>query len=460
MVFSSLSFIFIFLPAFIITYIFSPVKLRNAVIFLASLIFYFIGCMDTPEAMLLLLAAVILNYFFARVISALSGRKRKLLFILSVGYNLGWLIFFKYSAFLLSFFNIHIPFFTELRLPIGISFYTFQCISYLADVYRKKICAERSVLMVGTYLTMYPQLVAGPIVTYPEVRGQLLRRKFNIKQLARGFAVFSVGLGYKVLLADRIGGLWNNVVSIGADSISVPLAWMGAFSYTFKIYFDFCGYSVMAVGLGKMFGFRLPQNFRLPYMAKTMTDFFRRWHITLGAFFREYVYIPLGGNRRGYLRMFFNLLVVWLLTGLWHGAGFNFILWGAVIFILISVEKLGIGKLFEAHPLAGHLYMTLAVPLTWVIFACDDMTQLKIYFGRLFGASTDGVIFKGDYIKYGKQYGLIFIICIIFSTPLPRRLLMRIKNKYVRYAIIFAFFIMSVMCLQKSNSDPFMYFRF
>ena len=460
MVFSSLSFIFVFLPAFIITYIFSPVRLRNSVIFLASLIFYFIGCIDTPEAMLLLLAAVILNYVFARIISALNGWRRKLVFILSVCYNLGWLVFFKYSAFLLSLFNISIPFFTGLRLPIGISFYTFQCISYLADVYRKKICAERSLLMIGTYLTMFPQLVAGPIVTYPEVRGQLISRKFNIKQLARGFAVFSVGLGYKVLLADRIGGLWSSVVSIGADSISVPLAWMGAFSYTFKIYFDFCGYSVMAVGLGKMLGFRLPQNFRLPYMAKTMTNFFRRWHITLGAFFREYVYIPLGGNRRGYLRMFFNLLVVWLLTGLWHGDGWNFILWGAVIFVLIAVEKLGAGKFLETHPAAGHLYMILVVPLTWIIFACENMTQLKTYMGRLFGAPTDGVIFRGDFIKYGKQYGLLFIACIIFSTPLPRRLLMRIKNKYVRYALISAVFVLSGICLQKSSSDPFMYFRF
>lgn len=410
--------------------------------------------------MLLLLAAVILNYVFARIISALNGWRRKLVFILSVCYNLGWLVFFKYSAFLLSLFNISIPFFTGLRLPIGISFYTFQCISYLADVYRKKICAERSLLMIGTYLTMFPQLVAGPIVTYPEVRGQLISRKFNIKQLARGFAVFSVGLGYKVLLADRIGGLWSSVVSIGADSISVPLAWMGAFSYTFKIYFDFCGYSVMAVGLGKMLGFRLPQNFRLPYMAKTMTNFFRRWHITLGAFFREYVYIPLGGNRRGYLRMFFNLLVVWLLTGLWHGDGWNFILWGAVIFVLIAVEKLGAGKFLETHPAAGHLYMILVVPLTWIIFACENMTQLKTYMGRLFGAPTDGVIFRGDFIKYGKQYGLLFIACIIFSTPLPRRLLMRIKNKYVRYALISAVFVLSVICLQKSSSDPFMYFRF
>ncbi len=460
MVFSSLSFIFVFLPAFIITYIFSPVKLRNAVIFLASLIFYFIGCIDTPEAMLLLLAAVILNYFFARIISALNGRRRKSVFILSVCYNLGWLVFFKYSAFLLSLFNISIPFFSGLRLPIGISFYTFQCISYLADVYRGKICAERSVLMVGTYLTMFPQLVAGPIVTYPKMRGQLLFRKFNIKQLAGGFAVFSVGLGYKVLLADRIGGLWNSVVSIGADSVSVPLAWMGAFSYAFKIYFDFCGYSVMAVGLGKMLGFRLPQNFRLPYMAKTMTEFFRRWHITLGAFFREYVYIPLGGNRRGYLRMIFNLLAVWLLTGLWHGAGFNFLLWGAVIFILIVVEKLGAGKFLETHPAAGHLYMIFAVPLTWIIFACDDMAQLKTYMGRLFGVPTDGVIFRGDFVKYGKQYGLLFIVCIIFSTPLPRRLLMRIKNKYIRYALISAVFVLSVICLQKSSSDPFMYFRF
>ena len=350
----------------------------------------------------------------------------------------------------------------NLVLPIGISFYTFQISSYLIDVYRGKVRAERSVIALGTYLCMFPQLIAGPIVTYSSVNVQLRARKHSMAKVEEGLKLFTLGLGYKVLIANQVAGLWHQVNTIGYDSISTPLAWMGIAAYSFQIYFDFYGYSLMAKGLGKLLGFQFPDNFSNPYLSLSMTEFWRRWHITLGSWFREYVYIPLGGNRKGFARTIRNMLAVWLLTGLWHGASWNFILWGFMMFVLISVEKMGWGKVTERFRLLGHLYMALVIPLTWLIFAVPDMGQIGLYLSRLFPflGGVEGNVFAGDYVKYGKMYGISMIAALIFSTGLPERMYRKWKFHVVTALLLTAVFWGAVYCIYLGMDDPFLYFNF
>ena len=329
MIFSSLLFILVFLPIVLMIYYIVPISARNVVLLIGSIAFYTYG---EPRYIFLLLGSVCFNYMIGRCLEAKNRFLR--LFFLTVGIssNISLLFFFKILP-------------GELELPLGISFYTFQSISYLVDVYRKEVQPERSLIRMGTYMTMFPQLIVGPIVTYGEVEKQLKNPKVSIENLDQGLKDFSLGLAMKVLLADRLTLLWKDISTIGYGSISVPLAWLGAVSFSLQIYFDFFGYSMMAVGLGKMLGYHLPENFNRPYMATSVREFYRRWHMTLGRWFTKYVYIPLGGSRGKWYKTIINLLIVWIMTSFWHGTSMNFILWGMLLYSVIMIEKMiSIGK--------------------------------------------------------------------------------------------------------------------
>lgn len=464
MVFSSLQFIFIFLPIFFGCYYLTPDRYKNVTLLVGSLSFYLVGTIHNPGHFILLLVSIITDFAIGLAIEKYPKRKRMFL-VLGVAYHLACLSVFKYSGFAVEEINRMVPglnLVSDIALPIGISFYTFQGISYLADVYKGTVRAEKSLLDFAVYISMFEQLIAGPIVTYDKVQMRLHRRKIKKSVVLKGIGIFVFGLGLKVLLANPVGKLWTQVCTIGFESISTPLAWMAIAAYSFQIYFDFFGYSLMAIGLGKMLGFKLPKNFNHPYISLTMTEFWRRWHITLGSWFREYVYIPLGGNRNGSLATARNLLVVWLLTGIWHGAGYNFILWGVVLFLILTIEKLFLAKYLNRHPVLGHLYMILLIPLTWAIFAVDDIGQLGIFFTRLFPFFGQGVFqtFRLDFLKYLKLYYPFFIAGILFSTRLPYRMLAKIKKPAVRWSVIAVIFLASVYCMYRGFDDPFLYFRF
>lgn len=468
MVFSSLPFLFVFLPIFFLIYALVPQKAKNAILLLGSLVFYGYGALETPLYIALLLSTILVNWLVGLRL-AFDKPHRRLWLILGLIYDFFWLLLFKYAGFLWDNGAAVYGWFTHqppsrswaLILPIGISFYTFQIVSYLIDVYRKTVPPERSLIRLGAYLCMFPQLIAGPIVQYNTVADQLRSRSTDLKHVDHGARVFVLGLGYKVLLANRIGGLWSDVSSIGFDGISTPLAWMAAFAFSFQLYFDFYGYSLMAVGLGEIMGFDLPQNFRDPYLTISMTDFWRRWHITLGSWFREYVYIPLGGNRGGEGKTVRNLLIVWLLTGFWHGASWNFILWGLLLFMLLLIERKGLRKALQKRPFFGHLYMFFMIPLSWMLFAITDFRQLGIFFSRLFPLSGAWRgIAQSDWLDHGRIYGVMLLVGFLFCTPLPKRLWHKVEKTPLAVLVLLAIFWGAVYCLYRGLNDPFLYFRF
>ncbi len=465
MIFSSLEFIFIFMPIFLIVYSGVGSRAKNLILFAGSLVFYSCGVIETPIYILLMFVTIMMNFLTGQLIGN-TKRAKKFWLMIGIIFNFFWLALFKYTNFFIenanSLFGSGISL-RNLILPIGISFYTFQNVSYLADVYRGTVKAESSFVNYGAYITMFPQLIAGPIVTYKTVAEQLRKRKHTIKSFDEGLRYFTIGLGSKVILANQIGNLWTDIANIGYDSISTKLAWMGIFAYSFQIYFDFCGYSLMAIGLGKLLGFDLPQNFDHPYMSLTMTEFWRRWHITLGSWFKENVYFPLGGSRCSKGRTVFNLAVVWIFTGFWHGASWNFIIWGCGLFVIITIEKFFTGKLFNKIKPLGHLYMILLIPLSWLVFAITDFSQLGIYFGKLFPIFSDGggsVPFPTDYLKYWNIYWKFFIGGLICSTPLPSLIYKKFKKSILTTAVLLAIFWFSVYCMYIGLNDPFLYFRF
>lgn len=471
MVFSSLTFLFAFLPIFLVLYYCSPAKYRNGLLFTGSLVFYGIG---EPLYLCLIICSVLVNLGIGLLIDR-SGRLsgKRLWLITGLLYNFGLLFFFKYTNFFLENINGVLRLchsstqlkLLELTLPLGISFYTFQIVSYIVDVYRGKVEADHSVISLGAYLCMFPQLIAGPIVVYSDVRRELHKRTITIHNLDDGLKTFILGLGFKVLLANRVGTLWNEVCTIGFESISTPLAWLGSLAYSMQLYFDFCGYSLMAIGLGKMLGFTIPENFHHPYLSRSVTDFWRRWHITLGAWFREYVYIPLGGNRKGRIRTVVNLGIVWLLTGFWHGAAWNFILWGAFIFLLEILEKNLLlpvlnHKSIAAH-IFSHIYMILYILVSWTIFAISDFNQLAMYLARMFPFFGMGHTLNSyDFVKYLTDYSVLLICCILFCTAGPEKLYHRFKNKLGGIVIALIIFWYSVYYLAIGMNNPFLYFRF
>ncbi|MBQ2937038.1 MAG: MBOAT family protein [Lachnospiraceae bacterium] len=472
MVFSSLEFLFVFLPIFLVLYYCLADNYRNGLLFAGSILFYGLG---EPTYLFLILYSVLVNYLLGLLISRCMDYpvRKKLLLFLSLLYNFGLLFYFKYMDFFLE--NINVVLYESgsdlhftllnLVLPLGISFYTFQIVSYIIDVYRGTVPVETSFVNLGAYLCMFPQLIAGPIVVYSDIHDALEKRKLTIINLDEGLKTFILGLGSKVILANQIGTLWNEVCMIGYESISTPLAWLGAVAYSMQLYFDFWGYSLMAIGLGKMLGFHMPVNFNHPYTARSVTDFWRRWHITLGAWFREYIYIPLGGNRKGRFTTLRNLLIVWFLVGFWHGADWNFILWGLLIFILQIIEKnLLLPFLRKEHMIAkllSHAYMTLYILVSWTIFAISDFSQLRIYLARMFPFFGIGNTLNSmDFVKYLTTYAPLLLICLFFCTEYPKKLAEKLEQKLLNVGISVAIFWYAVYYLSIGLNNPFLYFRF
>ena len=472
MLFSSIGFLFRFLPIFFILYIVLP-KFRNFILLLGSLIFYGVG---EPYFVLLLLFSVLINYvincyMFWEPRSPQADRKRKSArrkrraLALAVILDLGVLFLFKYWDFAAE--NINklaghemLPL-LSLALPLGISFYTFQILSYQIDCYRGTVEKRADLLAFAAYVCMFPQLIAGPIVRYGEVAERLKSRKVRIRNLENGLKLFTLGLGLKVLLANQIGTLWNLIMAAGVGRLHTLVAWLGAFAYSFQIYFDFWGYSVMAMGLGKMLGFSIPRNFNNPYASRSLSEFWRRWHMTLGRWFREYVYFPLGGSRRGRVRTIFNLFVVWILTGLWHGADWNFVLWGIVFFLFLTLEKNTYGRWLERSRIVGHIYTLLLIPVTWVIFGITNMGQLAGYLENLAGFHREEILVgTTQLIRYVKEYAPLLITCVLFITPLPGKLYWKWKDRWFMVLLLLAVFWWSVYEILTGSNNPFLYFRF
>ena len=451
------------MPLFFLCYFLTPKPFRNIVLFLGSIIFYAVG---EPVYVLLMLFSILVNFMLCvHMAREKRARQRKWLLGCILILDFGMLSLFKYYDFAAQ--NVNLLLHREavpmlnLTLPLGISFYTFQIASYAADIYRRKMKHTGTLLEFATYVSMFPQLIAGPIVQYQEVSSELESRKTTLYSIEKGLEIFCFGLGAKVLLANKIWIFWNQIQGIGYANLSTPAAWMGAVAYSFHIYFDFWGYSLMAIGLGHMLGFHLPRNFESPYMVKSVTEFWRKWHMTLGRFFREYVYIPLGGNRKGNLRMLINMLIVWSLTGLWHGASWNFVLWGLGFFVLLSLEKFIYGKFLENSRIIGHIYIWILIPVTWVVFAIPDLEQLAVYLQQLAGIHRQPVLVSTDQLmRYVREYGRLFAACAFFSTGLPKRIYYGIRGGIVVVALALAVFWMSVYELANGINNPFLYFRF
>lgn len=451
------------MPLFFLCYFLTPKPFRNIVLFLGSIIFYAVG---EPVYVLLMLFSILVNFMLCvHMAREKRARQRKWLLGCILILDFGMLFLFKYYDFAAQ--NVNLLLHREavpmlnLTLPLGISFYTFQIASYAADIYRRKMKHTGTLLDFATYVSMFPQLIAGPIVQYQEVSSELESRKTTLYSIEKGLEIFCFGLGAKVLLANKIWIFWNQIQGIGYANLSTPAAWMGAVAYSFHIYFDFWGYSLMAIGLGHMLGFHLPRNFESPYMVKSVTEFWRKWHMTLGRFFREYVYIPLGGNRKGNLRMLINMLIVWSLTGLWHGASWNFVLWGLGFFVLLSLEKFIYGKFLENSRIIGHIYIWILIPVTWVVFAIPDLEQLAVYLQQLAGIHRQPVLVSTDQLmRYVREYGRLFAACAFFSTGLPKRIYYGIRGGIVVVALALAVFWMSVYELANGINNPFLYFRF
>jgi alginate O-acetyltransferase complex protein AlgI len=468
MVFSSLEFLFLFLPLMLAAYFAMPDRGKNAVLLLFSLLFYAWG---EPVYVLLMLFSMGINYGLGRVIAARRGdSSAKLVLVLSIAINLLLLGVFKYGDFVVANLNglLHIglpqP---NLPLPIGISFYTFKIISYVVDVYSARVQVQKNGINFGAYVALFPQLTAGPIVQYETIGAQLEHRTHSVDQFSEGVRRFMAGLGKKVLLANNIGMLWDSMSNLGDGQRSVVAAWLGVIAYTFQIYFDFSGYSDMAIGLSRMFGFRILENFEYPYISKSITEFWRRWHISLGAWFRKYVYIPLGGNRRGMGRQLLNLAVVWALTGIWHGASWNFLAWGLYYCILLILEKLFLLRWLKKAPaVVGHVYTLFFVMIGWVLFAFDQFSEGFAYIGYLFGGG--GIPFLNHAALYALQshWPMLVLLCVA-STPLMKKQYDKAAARWntglltTAECIGIAFvFVISLAYLVDSSYSPFLYFRF
>lgn len=472
MIFSSLSFIFRFLPVFLLIYIISPKIGKNFVLLVGSLIFYALG---EPVYVFLMMGSILFNYLMAIGITHFEENPgaKKILITSAVFYNVGLLVFFKYVPFVVRTFNditgLKLTL-TELTLPIGISFFTFQSLSYVVDVYRGTIACEDNIIDLGAYLGMFPMLMSGPIVMYRNILDTIKNpdARVRLHSFEEGIRLFTLGLGSKVLVADRLGQLWNTMSEVGYSQLSTPAAWIGIVAYTLQIYFDFNGYTLMAVGIGRMLGFEFPRNFNQPYTAVTVSDFWKRWHITLTSFFREYVYIPLGGNRAGLLKMFRNMLVVWLLTGLWHGADWNFIIWGVYYFVFIAIERLikisPLGKLninrFFVVTIPFRIYTLIVVMVGWAIFAINNLGELWAYIMRLFAPAFDLSI-EGMGIESFTWFMYIWIaVGVLLATPLFKKLYEKIEKTPIGAILLMVIFWTSVVQLVDGAYNPFIYFRF
>ncbi len=451
--FTGLEFLFRFFPAFLAVYYITPKKYRNTTLLLGSIIFYAVG---EPYYVLLLLVMVWLNYFFAKKIYSCRDtrrgkkcRKDRLVTVLAL--DIGLLVLFKALG----------AFAGSSILPLGLSFYTFKMISFQADVFRGEMKELPTFKRTAVYFTMFPQIVSGPIMRFNEGSFLMEEREYSWEKLEEGLQYFVAGLGTKVLLADRLAILWKDIHMIGYESISTPLAWLGAAAYSMELYFDFWGYSLMASGICVMLGFSFVKNFEHPYASKSVSEFWRRWHMTLGSFFRDYVYIPLGGSRGGMPETLRNLLAVWVLTGLWHGGSLNFVLWGLALFLLISVEKIGLGKLFTRFPLIGRCYTLFLIPVTWVFFALTDLGQLGLYLERLFPFAGGGIaVNANDIWKYLGMYWHYLLVGALWCIPSVSRFLQKRRKHPLVVLLTVAVFWLSVYCLVSMENNPFAYLKF
>lgn len=473
MVFSSSVFLMAFLPLTLLVYFLVParfVKARNAVLLACSLAFYGWG---EPKYILVMVFSIMFNYvlglLIGKQIKQEDKHRAKPMLIFCVLGNLALLGVFKYTDFVLDTVNrltsagFVLP---GIALPIGISFYTFQTMSYVIDVYRGKVEAQRDLVTFGSYVTLFPQLIAGPIVRYSDVAVMLTGRKTNIEQIAEGVRRFIIGFGKKVLLANQIYVVWKELSAM--ENLSVAAAWLGAAAFTFQIYFDFSGYSDMAIGLGKIFGFDYLENFNYPYISRSITEFWRRWHMSLSSWFKEYVYIPLGGNRKGLSRQLINISIVWILTGLWHGASWNFVMWGLYYGIILIIEKLGLLKLLDKCPaIICHIYSLIVIVIGWVIFAVEDLGDAACYIGMMFG--NTGTFVDDPFIYFLESRIWLLIACAIGSTPLPRMVCSFICEKFskrevllgiMETALFMGIMVLSVAFLVSGSYNPFLYFRF
>lgn len=443
--FSDLNFLFRFLPIFLIIYYISPVRYKNLFLLAASILFYALGdWKHTP----LLLGSMAVNYTFVRIMDTFPKAVfwRRSWLMAALLYNVGILCYFKYCS---------------EALPLGISFYTFTMVSYDIDVYLGRERALRSRTEFGTFSAMFPKLLSGPIVSFRDMAGQLHRHATTVRKTEYGLSLLILGLSYKVLLADVYGILWHDIRTVGFESISTPLAWMGAAAYSAQLFFDFQGYSLMAIGLANMLGFEFSKNFDHPYRAGSVSEYYRRWHISLGHWFRDYLYIPLGGNRAGMGRTCLNLLVVWAVTGIWHGSTANFLLWGMVLGALILMERLFLGAFLQAHKALSHLYVWFVIPLTWIIFAITDLDGIGMYFTRLFPLGSTGIaVNPNDWIIRGRSYFPFFLGGLAVSCPLADRLWEKYWDSLPAKLLLFALFWICIYQIANGLHNPFMYLNF
>ena len=465
MSFTTIEFMFRFLPIFLIVYYVVPTRYKNMILLIGSFVFYAWG---QHFYLLLLMLSIVVNYTFGRLIGERRAQKKPLL-VLGLIYNFGLLVFFKYTNFfieninaLLTATHIQIPTISVV-MPLGISFYTFQVVSYLVDVYRGEQRPVKNIINLGVYIAMFPQVTSGPIGLYSELEPTLLRRHCSVLNLESGLKTYILGMGAKMLLANPMGTLWAGMSRYGYETLSCPYAWLGAFGYSFQLYFDFAGYSLMAMGLGQMLGLYVPRNFDHPYISGSMAEFWRRWHMTLGRWFKKYLYFPLGGSRCSFAKTIRNTFVVWAFTGLWHGASWNFVLWGLIFFVLLTIERLGLGKLLAKTKVLKHIYVIFLIPLTWVVFALPNMQDIATYFSRLFpffADDTASFVNTKDVVRALHDYWYLLIASVVFCLPFPSRWYEKHKNSKLVILGLVLIYLMSVYKMQTQTSNPFLYYQF
>lgn len=443
MQFNSIGFLFCFLPLFLAVYYLCPRSWNHPILLAGSLVFYGFACQGSLWQLVLLAGLTVVTYLIGRSLER-PGK----------GWILG--VYLTILLAMLAFFKLYDG---GKILPVGMSFYLFQMAAYTIDVYRHKLLPEKNIVTFGARTVMYPKLLSGPMMDPHELQLQAKQRKASAEHIHLGLQQLILGLGLKVLLADRLGGLWAQAGVMGYQNISTPYAWLALIAWTMRLYFDFYGYSLMAMGLGSMLGYELPRNFIDPYISKTVSEFYRRWHATLGAWFKNYLYIPLGGSRKGTVRTIINLCVVWLFTGLWHGIGGNYLLWAGFLCLLIINERLWLGKLLKKTYVTGHVYTVFVILLSWVPFAIGDWGQMVQYLGRLFGVAGKAINAL-DYVVAGKDY-IGYLICgVILATPLPRKLWEKIRCTFFADLLIFCLFWVVVYFISTAAQDPFLYFQY
>lgn len=466
MVFSSAAFIFYFLPLTLLLYHMVPDRMKNGVLLAVSLFFYGFG---EPVYILIMAVSIFIDYFNGRLIEKYRHRKHlsRVFLILSITANLGLLGFFKYADFFIG--NTNLFFGTDMALlsvalPIGISFFTFQTMSYSIDVYRGEVRAQKNLITFGTYVSMFPQLIAGPIVIYRDVEKQLEKREMDLPHLKDGIHRFILGLGKKVLLANSIGGLWEQVKMLPIEELTVATAWIGAAAFALQIYYDFSGYSDMAIGLGKLLGFDFLENFNYPFVSRSITEFWRRWHISLSKWFRNYLYFPLGGNRRGKWVTLRNIAVVWMLTGFWHGASWNYLLWGVYFAVVLILEKTFLGKILEkSGGILSRVYTLPVLLISFAVFALEDLSHLSGYLMVMLGRGAFADTFS---LYLVDRYALLFLLLVLFATPWPYRTYLQFLERkghageVVSAIVLLALFTLSAAYIVDGAYNPFLYFRF